>query len=102
MAALSPLFVDFSWCYLPSGWFSRINPALLCRPRGGLPAITPRPVYPSSAMAPTRSSEELDRAAARARRKRRRRALIRDAVLALVIALILFGAWKAIAPAFTS
>ena len=73
------LFVDVGCCYAP-----------------------PQPVYPSSAMAPTRSSEELDRAVARARRKRRRRALIRDAVLALTIALILFGARKAIAIAFAS
>jgi hypothetical protein len=44
-----------------------------------------------------RSAQELDRAAALARRKRPRRALIRDVVFALTIALILFGAWKAIA-----
>jgi hypothetical protein len=31
---------------------------------------------------------------------RRRRALIRDVVLAIVIALVLFGAWKLIAFAF--
>jgi hypothetical protein len=35
-------------------------------------------------------------------RAQRRRAIVRDAVLALTIALILFGAWKAIALAFAS
>jgi hypothetical protein len=52
------------------------------------------------AMSPNRRAKELDRSAALARRKRRRRTLIRDAVFALTIALILFGAWKAIALAF--
>jgi hypothetical protein len=51
-------------------------------------------------MDPNRRAQELERAAAHARRKRRRRALIRDTVFALIIALILFGAWKAIALAF--
>jgi hypothetical protein len=65
------------------------------------PKSRPPPVYPSSDMAPNRRSQELERAAALGRRKRRRRALTRDAVLALVIALILFGGWK-IALAFAS
>jgi hypothetical protein len=51
-------------------------------------------------MVPDRKPQELKRAAALARRKRRRRILIRDAGLALVTALLLFGAWKAIALAF--
>jgi hypothetical protein len=55
----------------------------------------------NTAMGPNRRAQELERATAHARRKRRRRALIRDAVLALTIALILFGAWKGIALAFT-
>jgi hypothetical protein len=61
-------------------------------------------------MGPNRRAQERERRAAAdarevisraerlaSRRARTRRGLIRDAVLALVIALILFGAWKAIA-----
>lgn len=51
-------------------------------------------------MDPKGRAQELYRAAAHAKRRRWRRTLIREAVFALTIALILFGAWKAIAVAF--
>ena len=53
-------------------------------------------------MAQNSRVQELERAAAHTRRKRRRRTLIRDAALALAVALILFGAWKVVALAFGS
>ena len=71
-------------------------------------------------MGPNRRTQERERAAAErkaaadareivtkaeraaGRKARRRRTLIRDAVFAIVIAFILFGAWKVIAWAFVS
>jgi uncharacterized membrane protein YjjP (DUF1212 family) len=48
-------------------------------------------------MTPNRRELDRDRATARARR---RWVLVRDAVLAIIVALMLFGAWKVLALAF--